>query len=67
MDKYDMKLLDEGYDDELWEEFQKKKQEMKTSEKSLGTFNFFNSKNLIILIIWAALYKLFIKFGFGAV
>ncbi len=62
-----MKLLDEGYDDELWEEFQKKKQEMKTSEKSLGTFNFFNSKNLIILIIWAALYKLFIKFGFGAV
>jgi hypothetical protein len=67
MDKFDMKLLDEGYDDEIWEEFQKRKKEKKESDNFKGVLNYINSKNLVILIVWGVLYKLFIKFGFGAV
>jgi hypothetical protein len=67
MDKFDLKLLDEGYDDEIWEEFQKRKKEKKESDNFKGVLNYINSKNLVILIVWGVLYKLFIKFGFGAV
>jgi hypothetical protein len=65
--KFEMSVVDEGYDDKTWEEFELEKAKLRekmVSEENKG-FNPFDSKNVVIMIVWALLYKLFIKWEFG--
>ena len=66
--KFEMNVVDEGFDDNSWQELEREKQKimekMKLEETNL---NILTKRNIIIFIVWILLYKLFIKLEFGIV
>ena len=67
---YNISLVAEGYEDLIAKRVQEEKEKMrKQQEESINNkdFNILTGKNLIILAVWAFLYKLFIKYEFGLV
>ena len=69
--KFKMNLVDEGYDDEFMEKVRIEKEKLKLKEmeeeQNKNSFNILNYKNIIIIVIWGLLYRLFIHWGFGLV
>jgi hypothetical protein len=67
--KFEMNVVDEGYDDKTWQELELEKEKLrqKMKQEEEKGFNFVNGKNIVIMIIWAIIYRLFIKWGFGTV
>lgn len=67
---YNISLVDEGYEDLIAKRVQEEKEKMrKQQEEAIANkdLNILTGKNLIILLIWGLLYKLFIKYEFGLV
>ncbi len=68
--KYNINLIGDGYDDLIAKRVQEEKEKIKKQREAtleLKDLNILTTKNIIILIIWGLLYKLFIKYEFGLV
>lgn len=65
--KYVMKGYEEGYEDKNQKMLEEAKKRLSESEKEFNPLDIITTKNLIIVVIWGAIYKLFIHFGFGLV
>lgn len=67
--KFEMSVVDEGFDNKTLEELEieKEKMRMKLKQEENTGFDFLKGKNIVIFIIWVILYRLFIKWGFGIV
>ncbi len=70
-DKKDIKVVsegfEEGYEDPKEAQLKEAKRRIEEAQKPFNPMDFLNTKNIIIFIIWYSLYRLFLKFNFGAV
>ena len=65
--KYEMKLVEEGYEDPQEAQLREAKRRLEEAKKPFNPLDIVNMKNIGILVVWLILYKIFIYFGFGAV
>ena len=69
--KDDMKVVsegfEEGYEDPKETHLKEAKRRIEEAKKPFNPMDFMNTKNIIIFIIWNSLYRLFLKYNFGAV
>ncbi len=68
--KYEMNLVDEGYEDTLAHKIEEQKRKMKEDREKGDEnvqLNLMTKKNMIIFVVWALLYRLFINWEFGLV
>ena len=69
--KDDMKVVsegfEEGYEDPKETQLKEAKRRIEEAKKPFNPMDFMNTKNIIIFIIWYSLYRLFLKYNFGAV
>ena len=69
--KNDIKLVsegfEEGYEDPKEAQLKEAKRRVEEAKKPFNPMDFLNTKNIIIFIIWYCLYRLFLKYNFGAV
>jgi len=70
--KFEMSVLEEGYEDPFWKQVEEEKDKLNNrenkEEKDLDNVNIgdiLTTKRIAILIIWGILYKVFIYLGFG--
>lgn len=67
----DIKVVDqgfeEGYEDPKEAQIKEAKRRIEEAKKPFNPMDFLNTKNIIIFIIWYSLYRLFLKYNFGAV
>lgn len=66
---YNIGLIGEGYDDLISKRLQEEKEKIKKEEEEINNphLNILTTRNIVILAVWAFLYKLFIKYEFGLV
>lgn len=79
MSKYGINVVDAGYEDDFWARYEEEKKKLKQKfkadrdkEEDLKSLLLFflpeiTKKRIAILVIWAALYKLFLDYGYGIV
>ena len=69
--KDDMKVVSEGfeedYEDPKEAQLKEAKRRIEEAKKAFNPMDFLSTKNIIIFIIWYSLYRLFLKYNFGAV
>ena len=69
--KDDMKVVsegfEEGYEDPKETQLKEAKRRIEEAKKPFNPMDFMNTKNIFIFIIWYFLYRLFLKYNFGAV
>ena len=69
--KDDMKVVsqgfEEGYEDPKETQLKEAKRRIEEAKKPFNPMDFMNTKNIFIFIIWYSLYRLFLKYNFGAV
>ena len=65
--KYEIRTLEEGYEDSEEAMLQEAKRRLEEANKPFNPLDIINMKNIIILFIWGVLYRLFIYLNFGAV
>ena len=65
--KYEMKVLEQGYEDKEEMQLREAKRRLAEAEKPFNPLDLVNGKNILIFIIWVALYKVFIYYEFGVV
>ena len=67
----DMKVIsqgfEEGYEDPKEAQLKEAKRRIEEAKKPFNPMDFLCTKNIIIFIIWYSLYRLFLKYNFGAV
>ena len=67
----DMKVVsegfEEGYEDPKEAQLKEAKRRIEEAKKPFNPMDFLSTKNIIIFIIWYSLYRLFLKYNFGAV
>ena len=67
----DMKVIEqgfeEGYEDPKEAQIKEAKRRIEEAKKPFNPMDFLSTKNIIIFIIWYSLYRLFLKYNFGAV
>ena len=67
----DMKVVEqgfeEGYEDPKEAQIKEAKRRIEEAKKPFNPMDFLSTKNIIIFIIWYSLYRLFLKYNFGAV
>jgi hypothetical protein len=69
--KFEMSVVDEGYEDNYWEKVENEKEKIRKSNKeeidyTLSENNtILTTRRIIIFVVWALLYKLFIKYEIG--
>jgi hypothetical protein len=59
--------FEEGYEDPKETQLKEAKRRIEEAKKPFNPMDFMNTKNIIIFIIWYSLYRLFLKYNFGAV
>ena len=59
-------MIGEGYDDLIRKKIEEEKEKLRREQEN-PDLNILTTRNLIILVIWGLLYKLFIKYEFGLV
>ena len=59
--------FEEGYEDPKEAQIKEAKRRIEEAKKPFNPMDFLNTKNIIIFIIWYSLYRLFLKYNFGAV
>mgnify|MGYP000108354297 CR=1 FL=1 len=68
---YNIGLVGEGYEDLIAQRVQEEKEKMKRQEEDQNNMhihlNILTTKNILILVVWGILYKIFIKYEFGLV
>ena len=69
--KNDIKVVsqgfEEGYEDPKEAQLKEAKRRLEESQKPFNPMDYLSTKNIIIFIIWYSLYRIFLKFNFGAV
>ena len=77
MSNYGINLVDSGYEDDFWVRFEEEKKKLKIGQKAerekeddiksllLYFLPEVNKKRVIIVVVWALLYKLFLDYGYG--
>lgn len=69
--KFEMSIVDEGYEDQFWEKVEKEKEKIENLNKkeeyneNVDLKQILTKKRMIIFIVWIALYKFFIKWEIG--
>ena len=61
------KGIEEGYEDPKEAQIKEAKRRIEEAKKPFNPMDFLSTKNIIIFIIWYSLYRLFLKYNFGAV
>ena len=59
--------FEEGYEDPKEAQIKEAKRRIEEAKKPFNPMDFLSTKNIIIFIIWYSLYRLFLKYNFGAV
>ena len=59
--------FEEGYEDPKEAQLKEAKRRIEEAKKPFNPMDFLSTKNIIIFIIWYSLYRLFLKYNFGAV
>ena len=59
--------FEEGYEDPREAQIKEAKRRIEEAKKPFNPMDFLSTKNIIIFIIWYSLYRLFLKYNFGAV
>ena len=59
--------FEEGYEDPKETQLKEARRRIEEAKKPFNPMDFMNTKNIIIFIIWYSLYRLFLKYNFGAV
>ena len=71
LNKDDIKVVsqgfEEGYEDPKEAQLKEAKRRIEEAKKPFNPMDFLNTKNIIIFILWYSLYRLFLKYNFGAV
>ena len=65
--KVDAEGFEEGYEYPKEAQLKEAKRRIEEAKKPFNPMDFLNTKNIIIFIIWYSLYRLFLKYQFGAV
>ena len=69
--KDDMKVVsqgfEDGYEDPKEAQLKEAKRRIEEANKPFNPMDFLSTKNIIIFILWYSLYRLFLKYNFGAV
>jgi hypothetical protein len=69
--KDDMKVVsqgfEDGYEDPKDAQLKEAKRRIEEANKPFNPMDFLSTKNIIIFILWYSLYRLFLKYNFGAV
>ena len=69
--KNDFKVVsqgfEEGYEDPEEAQLKEAKRRIEEAKKPFNPMDFLSTKNIIIFIIWYSLYRIFLKYNFGAV
>jgi hypothetical protein len=66
---FEMNVVESGYEDDLQKRLEEEKQKLKAQQDNTdtGITDFFTTKRVLLLLIWAIGYRLFINWGFGVV
>ena len=59
--------FEEGYEDLKEAQMKEAKRRLEEAQKPFNPMDYLSTKNIIIFIIWYSLYRIFLKFNFGAV
>ena len=69
--KDDMKVVsqgfEDGYEDPKEAQMKEAKRRIEEANKPFNPMDFLSTKNIVIFILWYSLYRLFLKYNFGAV
>ena len=70
-DTKEMKIVsegfEEGYEDPKEAQIKEAKRRIEEAKKPFNPMDFLSTKNIIIFILWYSLYRIFLKYNFGAV
>ena len=59
--------FEEGYEDPREAQIKEAKRRIEEAKKPFNPMDFLSTRNIIIFIIWYSLYRLFLRYNFGAV